>query len=87
MTIQQALRLLNRLLVRCFSVNGPYFYDSYAAPNQSVVNFLLDVNLQHMPDEYLAGEWRVADRVLNCTDPNSAIAKATRFRLQPETPR
>ena len=48
-----------------------------------MVNFLLDVNLQQMPDDYLTGEWRVADRVLNRTDPNSALAQATHFRLQP----
>lgn len=48
-----------------------------------MVNFLLDINLQHLPDEYLTGEWRVADRVLNRTDPNSVLAQATHFMLQP----
>ena len=32
-------------------------------------DLLLDVNLQKMPDAYLAGSWRVASRVLNQTDP------------------
>ncbi|MBO3269838.1 MULTISPECIES: hypothetical protein [Hymenobacter] len=45
--------------------------------------FLLDINLQQLPDEYLAGEWRVADRVLNRTAPDSALALATRFLLSP----
>ncbi|AIZ64049.1 hypothetical protein PK28_10690 [Hymenobacter sp. DG25B] len=36
-----------------------------------------------MPDEYLAGTWRVSDRVLNQTNPNSALALATNFVLQP----
>ncbi|QJX45473.1 hypothetical protein HMJ29_00380 [Hymenobacter taeanensis] len=44
---------------------------------------LFDVNLQQLPDEYLTGEWTVADRVLNRTDPASALAQATVFRLQP----
>ena len=47
--------------------------------------FLLDINLQQLPDEYLTGEWRVADRVLNRTAPNSALAQATRFLLSPGT--
>ena len=49
-----------------------------------MVHFLLDVNLQQMPDDYLTGEWRVADRVLNRTDPSSPLAQATHFRLQPD---
>ncbi|TGE06555.1 hypothetical protein [Hymenobacter fodinae] len=44
---------------------------------------LFDVNLQQLPDEYLTGEWTVADRVLNHTDPSTALAQATLFRLQP----
>ena len=44
---------------------------------------LFDVNLQQFPDEYLTGEWCVADRVLNRTDPTTSLAQATFFRLQP----
>lgn len=44
---------------------------------------LFDVNLQQLPDEYLTGEWCVADRVLNRTDPTTSLAQATFFRLQP----
>ena len=44
---------------------------------------LFDINLQQLPDEYLAGEWHVADRVLNRTDPHSSLARAERFQLQP----
>lgn len=44
---------------------------------------LFDVNLQQLPDELLAGAWRVADRVLNRTDPGCSLAKATEVHLQP----
>ncbi|MFD2786055.1 hypothetical protein [Hymenobacter rubripertinctus] len=44
---------------------------------------LFDVNLQQLPDEFLTGVWRVADRVLNQTDPTSALARAVQFALQP----
>lgn len=44
---------------------------------------LFDVNLQQLPDEFLTGNWRVADRVLNRTDPASTLAQAERFQLQP----
>ena len=40
-------------------------------------DLLLDVNLQQVPDDYLAGAWRVAHRVLNRTSPDSALARAT----------
>lgn len=40
-------------------------------------DLLLDVNLQQVPDDYLAGAWRVAHRVLNRADPASALAQAT----------
>lgn len=46
--------------------------------------FLLDINLQQLPDDYLTGEWRVADRVLNRTSPDSVMAQATSFRLAPD---
>ncbi|RPD45468.1 hypothetical protein DNI29_18990 [Hymenobacter sediminis] len=44
---------------------------------------LFDVNLQQLPDDFLTGNWRVADRVLNRTDPGSALAQAERFQLNP----
>jgi hypothetical protein len=44
---------------------------------------LFDINLQEMPDEYLNGEWCVEDRVLNRNNPDSLLARATRFSLQP----
>jgi hypothetical protein len=48
-------------------------------------DILFDVNLQQMPEEYLTGEWCVADRVLNRNNPDTALARATRFLLQPGT--
>lgn len=48
-----------------------------------MVDLLFDINLQQLPDEYLTGEWRVADRVLNHSDPGSTLAQATHFFLQP----
>ena len=44
---------------------------------------LFDVNLQQLPDDFLTGVWRVADRVLNRTDPASVLARAEQFALQP----
>ncbi len=44
-------------------------------------DLLLDVNLQKMPDAYLAGNWRVASRVINQTDPDSTLARAERLVL------
>ena len=44
---------------------------------------LFDVNLQQLPDDFLTGAWRVADRVLNQTDPASTLAQATHVRLEP----
>ena len=44
---------------------------------------LFDINLQEMPDEYLTGEWCVEDRVLNRNNPDSPLARATKFCLQP----
>jgi hypothetical protein len=46
---------------------------------------LFDVNLQQLPDEYLTGEWCVANRVLNRVDPASSLAQATHLSLQPGT--
>ncbi|SMC00391.1 hypothetical protein SAMN00120144_3898 [Hymenobacter roseosalivarius DSM 11622] len=48
-----------------------------------MVDLLFDINLQQLPDEYLTGDWRVADRVLNSNDPASALAQATHFQFQP----
>ena len=45
---------------------------------------LFDVNLQQLPDHYLTGSWRVSDRVLNRTDPNSTLAQATALCLNDE---
>jgi hypothetical protein len=46
-----------------------------------MLDSLLDVNLLQMPDAYLTGNWRVASRVLNQTDPDSALAQANRMVL------
>ncbi|RYU77783.1 hypothetical protein [Hymenobacter persicinus] len=46
---------------------------------------LFDVNLQQLPDEYLTGEWCVANRVLNRGNPDSPLAQATRLSLRPGT--
>ena len=42
---------------------------------------LLDINLQQVPDPYLSGTWRVADRVLSREDPATALARATHVHL------
>ncbi|WP_460676016.1 hypothetical protein [Hymenobacter coalescens] len=47
-----------------------------------MTDLLFDINLQQLPDDFLTGEWRVADRVLNQTDPHSPLALATHMRLQ-----
>jgi len=44
---------------------------------------LFDVNLQQLPDDYLTGDWCVANRVLNRGNPESALAQATRLSLRP----
>ena len=44
-------------------------------------DLLFDVNLQQVPDDYLAGAWRIAHRVLNRADPASALAQATNLEL------
>lgn len=44
-------------------------------------DILLDINLQQVPDAYLAGAWRVAHRVINRADPASALAQATNLLL------
>ncbi len=44
---------------------------------------LLDINLQHLPDDYFGGEWQVANRVLNQNDPTSPLALARQIELMP----
>ncbi|MGI4832099.1 MAG: hypothetical protein ACRYFK_01420 [Janthinobacterium lividum] len=44
-------------------------------------DLLFDVNLQQVPDDYLAGAWRIAHRVLNRADPASSLAQATNLDL------
>jgi hypothetical protein len=44
-------------------------------------DLLLDINLQQLPDDYLAGSWEVASRVLNSNDPSSPLAQACRLVL------
>ncbi|NML64720.1 hypothetical protein HHL22_05825 [Hymenobacter sp. RP-2-7] len=44
-------------------------------------DLLFDVNLQQVPDDYLAGAWRIAHRVLNRADPASPLAQATNLDL------
>lgn len=44
---------------------------------------LLDINLQHLPDDYFGGEWQVASRVLNRNDPGSPLALAAQLVLAP----
>jgi hypothetical protein len=51
--------------------------------NSFMVDTLFDINLQQLPDEYLTGDWRVADRVLNRNDPGTTLAQATHFQLEP----
>jgi hypothetical protein len=43
--------------------------------------YLLDVNLQQVPDPYLHGSWRVVDRVLSHADPTNPLAQATFLHL------
>ncbi|MFD1872375.1 hypothetical protein [Hymenobacter bucti] len=44
--------------------------------------YLLDVNLQQVPDSYLHGSWQVVDRVLSQADPATPLAQATFLHLQ-----
>ena len=46
-------------------------------------DLLLDINLQHSPDEYFGGQWQVASRVLNQNDPGSTLAQASELVLAP----
>lgn len=46
-------------------------------------DLLLDINLQHLPDDYFGGEWQVANRVLNRNNPASPLAQANRLVLTP----
>jgi hypothetical protein len=48
-----------------------------------VTDLLLDINLQHLPDQYLNGTWQVAERVLSQASPATALAQATHLQLQP----
>lgn len=42
---------------------------------------LLEINLQHSPDDYFGGGWQVANRVLNHNDPASTLALASQLEL------
>ncbi|RZK19085.1 MAG: hypothetical protein EOO56_14890 [Hymenobacter sp.] len=46
-----------------------------------MTHYLLDVNLQQVPDPYLHGTWRVVDRVLSHADPTDPLAQATFLHL------
>ncbi|WBO82852.1 hypothetical protein [Hymenobacter yonginensis] len=50
-----------------------------------MTDILFDVNLQQIPEEFLTGDWCVADRVLNRNAPDSSLALATRFSIRPGT--
>ena len=50
-----------------------------------MTDLLFDVNLQQLPDDYLTGDWHVAERILNRNNPNSALAQATNFHLRPDS--
>lgn len=50
-----------------------------------MTDILFDVNLQQIPEEYLTGDWCVSDRVLNRNAPDTSLALATRFTIQPGT--
>jgi hypothetical protein len=47
-------------------------------------DLLRDINLQQVPDSYLAGAWRVAHRVVNQANPDSPLAQATNLLLADE---
>lgn len=44
--------------------------------------FLVDINLQHVPDPYLVGTWRVVERTLNHANPTDLLAQATCLHMQ-----
>jgi hypothetical protein len=71
----QAIVLLNFCRVTLKTYPKPVFI----FPSMS--DLLLDINLQQVPDSYLAGAWRVAHRVVNQADPGSALAQATNLLL------
>ena len=39
-----------------------------------IFDFLLDINPQQLRDDYFDGAWQVANRVLNCNEPDSTLA-------------
>lgn len=51
--------------------------------SKQMSDLLLDINLQHSPDDYFDGEWQVANRVLNHNDPASPLALASQLSLTP----
>ena len=48
-----------------------------------MAELLLDINLQHLPDDYFVGDWQVASRVLNRNDASTPLAQAQRVVLTP----
>jgi hypothetical protein len=44
-------------------------------------DLLLDINLQHLPDDFFVGDWQVASRVLNRNAATSPMAQANRVVL------
>lgn len=47
-------------------------------------DLLLDINLQHLPDDFFVGDWTVASRVLNRNEADTPLAQANRFVLTPD---
>lgn len=44
-------------------------------------DLLLDINLQHLPDDFFVGDWQVASRVLNRNAATTPLAQANRVVL------
>ena len=42
---------------------------------------LLEINIQHSPDDYFGGGWQIANRVINHNDPASMLALASQLEL------
>ena len=47
-------------------------------------DLLLDINLQHLTDDFFMGDWQVASRVLNRNQVGSSMAQASRLVLTPD---
>lgn len=58
-------------------------FAAFGCFQRCVSDLLLDINLQHLPDDFFVGDWQVASRVLNRNDASTPLAQANRVVLTP----